>query len=196
VIVAVRHALVANPAGIVYGRLPGFHLAPEGRAEAEFLAQTLQLAPLCAVHASPLDRAVETAEILAAPHGLRVATDDRLLEWSFWVRWQGVAWAEIRGRDPDALSAYAERPDEANPGDTLGDVAGRVLEWAENADEAHPEGLVLGVTHEAPLKAALLSGRRDGMAGYHGRDLPHLATVRLVPRPPELVDLQAWAASC
>jgi broad specificity phosphatase PhoE len=77
----------------VYARLPGFRLSSEGAAEAARLAERLAGAPVVAVDASPLERAVETAEILARPHGLSVRTDNRLEEWSFWSRWAGVAGA-------------------------------------------------------------------------------------------------------
>ena len=33
-----RHGEVENPAGIVYGRLPGYHLSANGRAMAEAAA--------------------------------------------------------------------------------------------------------------------------------------------------------------
>ena len=77
-VLGIRHGLVANPGHVVYARLPGFGLAPEGREAAADLARTLARAPVAAVVASPLERAVETAEILAAPHGLPVSTDERL----------------------------------------------------------------------------------------------------------------------
>src|SRR5207247_2400817 len=89
VIVGIRHATVWNPEHLVYARLPGFHLSEEGRREATRLAQEMGSEPVVAVYASPLERAVETAQILAAPHRLGVIPDDRLLEWSFWVHWQG-----------------------------------------------------------------------------------------------------------
>jgi broad specificity phosphatase PhoE len=196
VIVGVRHAQVQNPDGVVYARLPGFHLSESGRADAKALADALASAPLRAVYASPLDRAMETAELLAAPHGLQVEPDERLLEWSFWVRWQGLPWNRIRQRDPELLREYAEDPAAASPDDSLADTGKRVLAWAEDADRTNPEGLAVGVTHEAPLVAAMILGGGGAMSGYHSVSLPHLAAVRLLPGPPELVDLVQWARSC
>ncbi len=187
-VLGIRHGLVANPGHVVYARLPGFGLAPEGREAAADLARTLARAPVAAVVASPLERAVETAEILAAPHGLPVSTDERLLEWSFWGRWAGVTWERIRERDPDLLDVYAADPGAANPGDTLADAARGVLAWADGAEAAHRGGLVLGVSHEAPLAAALLAGRGEGFDRFHAVRVPHLACVRLRPGPTELVD--------
>src|SRR5439155_16002206 len=81
VIVGLRHARVDNPGNLIYARLPGFHLSERGGDEAAALAGILGSAPVSAVYSSPLDRAIETARALAAPHGLEVLPDDRLLEW-------------------------------------------------------------------------------------------------------------------
>ena len=194
-IAGVRHARVWNPDGVVYASLPGFHLAEGGRAEAEALSRTLATSPVRAVYASPLDRAQETAEILARPHGLGVRTESRLVEWSFWSNWQGMPWDRIRERDAERLDAYARDPTAACPEDPLAAVGERILAWAAEADREHPDGLVLGVSHEAPMLAALLVGSGRGAAGFHSTNLPHLGTVRLVPRPIEVVDLIAWAAT-
>jgi broad specificity phosphatase PhoE len=195
VIVGIRHGQVWNPDGLVYARLPGFHLSELGGSEAAELGGVLATR-LVAVHASPLDRAMETAAILAAPGELSVTPDERLLEWSFWVRWQGLTWNSIRERDPDLLRAYAEDPATASPEDTLQDAGIRVLAWAEDALRATPEGLVVGVTHEAPLIAAMLIGAGRSIHEYHTINLSHLAAVRLLPGPAELVDLLQWARTC
>ncbi len=195
-IVAIRHGKVWNPQGLVYARLPGFRLGDAGRMEVEELARSLARAPVVAVGSSPLERAVETATILARPHGLPVGVDERLVEWSFWVRWQGMPWSAIRGRDPELLEAYARDPAGACPEDPLADAGGRILRWAGEAEDAHPEGLVLGVTHEAPLVAALLLGQGRSLGEFHSVNIPHLGAVRLRPGPAEPVDLVAWALTC
>jgi broad specificity phosphatase PhoE len=197
-IVGVRHGRVWNPDGVVYASLPGFHLSEDGRREAEDLATALSAAPVRAVHASPLDRAQETASILAAPHGLTVRTDRRLSEWSFWQRWQGINWERLRERDPELLDAYAADPAGANPDDPLEAAGERLLRWAAEveAEREHGEGLVIGVGHEAPLVAAYLVGSGRSLASFHRHSLAHLGAVRLRPGPAEMVDLVAWAASC
>jgi broad specificity phosphatase PhoE len=195
-IVGVRHARVWNPDGLVYASLPGFQLSEDGRAAATELSASLASSPVRAVYASPLDRAMETASILAAPHGLAVAEDRRLIEWAFWSHWQGMAWTKIRERDPDRLEVYGEDPARACPEEPLQTVGERVLEWAVEAELSHPDGLVLGVSHEAPLIAASLVGSGRDVSGFHATNLPHLGTVRLRPGPAEVVDLAEWARTC
>jgi probable phosphoglycerate mutase len=197
-IVGIRHAAVWNPDGVVYARLPEFHLSEEGASEARGFGAVLASAPVAAVYASPLARAVETAEALAEPHGLEVRLDERLLEWAFWTRWEGMRWDRIRERDPDLLDRYGADPGSVSVdgGDSLALTGGRVLAWAEDADRAHPGELVLGVTHESPLAAAYLLGSGRDLDDFHGVRLGHMATVRLLPRPAERVDLAAWATTC
>ncbi|MDQ3982137.1 MAG: histidine phosphatase family protein [Actinomycetota bacterium] len=76
----VRHGEVENPKGVIYGRLPGYHLSERGKGQARAAARRLADADLAAVWASPLERAQETAAEIAEPHGLEVVTDERLIE--------------------------------------------------------------------------------------------------------------------
>jgi len=47
------------------GRLPGVHLNHKGQAQAQRLAEAFASLPITAVYASPLERAVETAQPIA-----------------------------------------------------------------------------------------------------------------------------------
>ncbi|MET7379970.1 histidine phosphatase family protein [Streptomyces sp. NPDC005526] len=75
-----RHGEVENPDGILYGRLPGYHLSELGRQMAERVAEHLASRDVTHVVASPLERAQETATPIAKAHGLDLATDERLIE--------------------------------------------------------------------------------------------------------------------
>ena len=75
-----RHGEVHNPEGVLYGRLPDYHLSDRGRMMAARIAEHLAEHPVTVVVASPLDRAQETAAPIAAEHGLQVDVDDRLIE--------------------------------------------------------------------------------------------------------------------
>ncbi len=75
-----RHGEVHNPDKILYGRLPDFHLSELGRQMAKADAQALADRDVTHVVASPLERAQETAEPIAAQFKLEIATDTRLIE--------------------------------------------------------------------------------------------------------------------
>src|SRR3978361_1547804 len=71
-----------TPAGVLYGRLPGYRLSERGVAMAQMVADTLaaQGRDVVEVTASPLERAQQTAQPIAAAFGLEVGTDERLIE--------------------------------------------------------------------------------------------------------------------
>ena len=60
-----RHGEVNNPTGVVYGRLPGYHLSDRGRLMAVAAARFFAERPVVSVFSSPLQRAQETAAPVA-----------------------------------------------------------------------------------------------------------------------------------
>jgi broad specificity phosphatase PhoE len=80
VVHVMRHGEVANPDGVLYGRLPDYHLSELGRQMADRVAEHLSSRDVTHVVASPLERAQETATPIAKAHGLDLATDGRLIE--------------------------------------------------------------------------------------------------------------------
>ncbi|WP_119286738.1 histidine phosphatase family protein [Streptomyces sp. YIM 130001] len=75
-----RHGEVHNPEGVLYGRLPDYHLSELGRQMADRVAEHLSARDITHVVASPLDRAQETATPIAKAHGLDLGSDVRLIE--------------------------------------------------------------------------------------------------------------------
>ncbi|HSP74770.1 MAG TPA: histidine phosphatase family protein [Cryobacterium sp.] len=83
----VRHGEVENPDGVLYGRMPGFHLSDRGRKMAMLAAEELAardqdsgVQRISRVICSPLERAVESAEPIARLLGLEIETDARIIE--------------------------------------------------------------------------------------------------------------------
>ena len=77
----VRHGQVHNPDGVLYGRAAGYGLSPLGLQMAKRLGEHFTDAPLVHLVSSPLQRALETMEPIAAAHpDLEVHTDDRVVE--------------------------------------------------------------------------------------------------------------------
>jgi len=102
----VRHGTVHNPDRVLYRRLPGFHLSSRGREEAEEAARFLRGEPLEAVWHSPLERAVETAEIISRPHGAPLRVDERIHEWA-----EGEPPEEVAGRMRSFLEDWLAGPE-------------------------------------------------------------------------------------
>jgi broad specificity phosphatase PhoE len=75
-----RHGEVENPQKILYGRQPGWRLSSRGQQMAEVLGEWSKSIDLGALHVSPLQRAQETAAPIAKAHGIKITTDERLIE--------------------------------------------------------------------------------------------------------------------
>ena len=72
----------------------GVDLSDEGRRQARRLGERLADDPIAAVYCSPLSRTVETAEIVARPHGHTLIRRDGLREISH-GRWEGLTRDEV-----------------------------------------------------------------------------------------------------
>lgn len=76
----IRHGEVENPNKILYGRQPGWYLSSRGQEMAATLGEWSKSIDLGALHASPLERAQESAAPIAATHKIGITTDERLIE--------------------------------------------------------------------------------------------------------------------
>ena len=90
----VRHGATQLTAENRFSGAVGVDLSDDGRFQVQKLAERLAREPVCAVYASPLSRTLETAQILAAPHGLEVRERDGLREISH-GHWEGLTRREV-----------------------------------------------------------------------------------------------------
>jgi probable phosphoglycerate mutase len=152
----VRHGHVENPRRIVYGRLPGWRLSADGRRQAAAAAERLRGRRLAHVYASPLERAVETADAIAAAAGVAVTRDEALIESALGARWEGLPWTEVKTARRDEWSAYLHRPHEvAFVDETFAALGERMAAAIRRIAAGHPEGEAAAVSHGDPIKAGL-----------------------------------------
>lgn len=112
-----------------------------GRAQAQALATQLAGFTFSAVYCSDLVRAVETAQILAAPLGVPVQVDARLTERAF-GQFEGLTDAELRARFPQAFKSWRETGDAPEVGLELRAAAGkRFAACVAEIRSAFPEGV-------------------------------------------------------
>ena len=95
-----RHGEVENPTKVLYGRMPGFRLSSLGEQMAKAAAQSLAGRDITHVVASPLERAVQTAEPIAAQFSLEIEVDDRLIESANFFEGKKVSVGDGALRDP------------------------------------------------------------------------------------------------
>lgn len=101
----VRHGeTIDNARQIMQGQTQG-ELNEKGREQAQQVAERLANEPIDAVVASDLHRAIQTAEIIAAPHGLPVRTTELLRERD-WGSFTGRFIPDLRGETwPDDIES-------------------------------------------------------------------------------------------
>ncbi len=112
-------------------------LSESGRTQAALAAAALREVRFAAVYASPLQRARETAEAIAALHGLSVATDERLVEIDF-GRWEGLTRDEIMLSYGEEWAAWLANPAVVRCGLT-GETAKEVYQRANSFFREHNE---------------------------------------------------------
>jgi broad specificity phosphatase PhoE len=158
----VRHSDVENPQNVLYGHLDGFPLSELGRRRAEALAERLAGSGIRRLVSSPLERARETAGIIAGglPEPVEVEIDPALREAEFSRYLQGVRFWMIPLLRPRWYLHKMRRG--MMPGDeAIADLGGRVLEVARRVAAETPDRTSALVSHADPLQAAwiLLEGR-------------------------------------
>lgn len=100
-IALVRHCDVENPGQVIYGHLPNFGLSAKGVRQAEALGRYFAGRRVPRIYASPLERAQQTARIIAAHlEGTEIVTTEELVEAEFGRYLQGVPVKQIPVRRP------------------------------------------------------------------------------------------------
>jgi len=145
-----RHGEVRNPDRVIYGRLPDFHLSEDGRMMAKAAASFLAGRDVTALFSSPMERARETAEPLAAQFGLEVVIDDRLIEP--WNHFEGLTFGVGDGslRRPEHWR-YLRNPFLPSWGEPYQEVADRMLAAVADARDAARGHEAVCVSHQLPI---------------------------------------------
>jgi probable phosphomutase (TIGR03848 family) len=139
---------------ILAGWTPGIHLSQEGREQAEALARRLAPVEIAAVYASPLERTLETAEIIAAPHELPVLVRERLGEVRY-GRWSGEPLERLRRRKMWRAVQFAPITVRFPGGEALREMQARIVAEIEDLRTQHPKQTIAVATHADVIKAAV-----------------------------------------
>ncbi len=156
-----RHGEVYNPAGVLYGRLPGYHLSDLGRQMAERVATTLAGRDITHVVASPLERAQETAQPTAESFGLEIVTDDRVVEAGNVFEGQEFGVGDGALRRPGSWR-HLYNPFRPSWGEPYKDIVVRMLAAMHDVRESATGHEALIVSHQLPvwIVRSFVEGRR------------------------------------
>lgn len=154
----VRHGSTVLSAEDRFAGASDVALSNEGREQTRRLALRLRHEKIAAVYASPLGRTVETAKILAEPHGLSVKTRDNLREISH-GRWEQLTRREVEERFPEEAREWEKDPYTFAPvgGESGLAVTARALPELIELVRAHPAETILVVSHKATIRLLLSS---------------------------------------
>jgi broad specificity phosphatase PhoE len=152
----IRHGeSTGNRDGVLQGQadLP---LSPLGVSQARRLAERLRGQTFGALYASDLQRAQDTARLVADAVMLTLRTDAALREIDTGT-WSGLTTGEIRQRFPEEWVAWQQRDPfmRRGGGESYRDASERMRAAVEGIAERHPGERVLVVGHGAVIRLYL-----------------------------------------
>jgi probable phosphoglycerate mutase len=154
----IRHGATVLTAEDRFAGATDVQLSDEGREQARRLGERLSTEKVTAVYASPLGRTVETASIIARPHGLEVVRRDGLREISH-GRWEQMTRREVEEKYPEEAAAWEEDPYTFAPegGESGLAVTARALPVLLEIVRSHRDGTVAIISHKATIRLLLSS---------------------------------------
>ncbi len=167
----------------IAGWTPGVHLNAQGQAQVAALGQRLASTPIAAVYSSPLERSIETAEAVAAPHHLPVVQVEGIGE-TYCGDWTGQDIEALRQTDTWRQIQLYPSGARFPGGESITEMQARMIAALDALRAAHPGQTIAVVSHSDPIKVAL--------AHYSGLHLDLFQ--RLVIHPASITELSFTVA--
>lgn len=166
----IRHGATPLTAEDRFSGAANVFLSEEGHAQVERLSHRLADDHIDAVYASPLDRTIETAEIIARPHGLNPIGRDGLREISH-GHWEGMTRKEVETQFADEYSSWETDPFTYAPagGESGISVLARALPVIREIVVDHRDKNVVVVSHKATIRLIISSLLGFDVRGYRDR---------------------------
>ncbi|MDA0563710.1 histidine phosphatase family protein [Streptomonospora sp. S1-112] len=169
-----RHGEVHNPKGILYGRLPEFHLSENGCRMAGLAAEWFTGRDIAALYSSPLDRAKETAQPVADEFGVAIRLDERLIEAG--NTFQGMALSTRSMRDPEVLRRLYN-PFRPSWGEPYSRIVARMVDIIKVVRKEAWGREAVCVSHQLPIWMARRAAERKRLWHRPDRRQCNLASI-------------------
>jgi broad specificity phosphatase PhoE len=145
-------------------------LSDTGRYQVQRLAERLADDHVKAVYCSPLERTVETAAIVAKPHGLTPVPRDGLREIDH-GHWEGMRRADVEKHFAQEYAAWEEDPFTFAPegGESGLSVMARALPVIREVVRQHTGENIVVVSHKATIRLLISSLLGFDARGYRDR---------------------------
>lgn len=149
-----RHCDVANPDGVLYGHLPNFGLSAKGQQQGAVMGRYLATAGVRAIYSSPLQRAQETAALLASEQSPAppILLRQALVEAEFGRYLQGTRYQDVIWRKP-RWWVHMVWPGLVPGDESMGAMARRVAQVIAEGLREHPGGAFVCISHGDPIQA-------------------------------------------
>jgi phosphoserine phosphatase len=123
-------------------------LSPNGVEQAGLTRDALRSEVIAAAYASPLKRALNTAEIICEGNHVQVEPKPELMEFAFGV-WEGMAFHEIEEHYPAEMETWKASPHRFSVlgSETLQIAAKRLRRFISGIESVHSNDTVLVVAH-------------------------------------------------
>ncbi len=166
----IRHGATQLTAEDRFSGAENVYLSDEGRAQVEHLAIRLADDDIAAVYASPLDRTLDTARVIAKPHQLDAVPRDGLREISH-GHWEGMSRKEVEAQFTEEYRAWESDPFTFAPmgGESGISVLARALPVIREIVVSHRDKNVIVVSHKATIRLILSSLLGFDERGYRDR---------------------------
>jgi broad specificity phosphatase PhoE len=142
-------------------------LSSAGVAQSEQVGATLGGVKLWEVLSSPLQRAIQTAEIIGRAAGIEVARDPRLIDMQA-GKWTGMTYDEVAASEEYQKFIRQPESERIPGGESLDEVRRRAVSAVDQALRDSPSGDALAiVTHAGIIRVLLTHYMGSPPANYH-----------------------------
>jgi broad specificity phosphatase PhoE len=160
----VRHCDVRNPDGVLYGHLPDVPLSDKGVQQAHALGRYFATTTARQIYSSPLERARQTAEIIASYlDSVPITYTDDLVETRFGLYLQGIPPKQVPWRRP-LWFVHMVWPGLLRNDETVAGLAARLRRPLMRLLADHPGDGGICVSHGDPIQGFWVTA--DGRPRY------------------------------
>ncbi len=178
-IILVRHGETEWNKGEIFRGLADVDLNETGRKQAELLGEYLSAGKIDLIYASPLKRAVQTAEAIAKFQKIEVNTVENLIDFDY-GEWQGLTHGEVKEKYPELYQDWLDTPEQVKmpEGESLAKIRDRAMPFVEDAIMRCGEGKIALVSHRVVNKVLICALLGLGIAHFWNIRLDTAAITR------------------
>ena len=145
----VRHGEVYNPHKIIYGNLPGYSLSKNGIIEIQNVANKLyDIDKNCIIFSSPLERAIESANIISNKLNKEFIIDNNLKETNIGI-YEGKKFTDLPINYINENGIYPEI-------ESATSIRKRMLKWLEKISIQKNKKNIIAISHKDPIIILIL----------------------------------------